>query len=199
MSKKIYIQILITGVILLIIFFVYLVYFKNIDNKLVENEDKSSAKVLLESSDDLIKEMSYYSEDNKGNKYEIKSEYGFINPEKTNLILMDNVKAVIYLANGEKIYIGSDKAEYNNNNNDTAFNGSVKMDYNEHKITSENLNLSFQDKVVTLNNNVNYISNISNLEADKISIDFLNKNTKIQMNDEYRNVLVKSILKNGNN
>ena len=199
MSKKIYIQILITGVILLIIFFVYLVYFKNIDNKLVENEVKSSAKNLLESSDDLIKEMSYYSEDNKGNKYEIKSEYGFINPEKTNLILMDNVKAVIYLANGEKIYIGSDKAEYNNNNNDTAFNGSVKMNYNEHKITSENLNLSFQNKVVTLNNNVNYISNISNLEADKISIDFLNKNTKIQMNDEYRNVLVKSILKNGNN
>ena len=199
MSKKIYIQILITGVILLIIFFVYLVYFKNIDNKLVENEVKSSAKNLLESSDDLIKEMSYYSEDNKGNKYEIKSEYGFINPEKTNLILMDNVKAVIYLANGEKIYIGSDKAEYNNNNNDTAFNGSVKMNYNEHKITSENLNLSFQDKVVTLNNNVNYISNISNLEADKISIDFLNKNTKIQMNDEYRNVLVKSILKNGDN
>ncbi len=199
MSKKIYIQILITGVILLIIFFVYLVYFKNIDNKLVENEVKSSAKNLLESSDDLIKEMSYYSEDNKGNKYEIKSEYGFINPEKTNLILMDNVKAVIYLANGEKIYIGSDKAEYNNNNNDTAFNGSVKMNYNEHKITSENLNLSFQDKVVTLNNNVNYISNISNLEADKISIDFLNKNTKIQMNDEYKNVLVKSILKNGDN
>ena len=73
------------------------------------------------------------------------------------------------------------------------------MNYNEHKITSENLNLSFQDKVVTLNNNVNYISNISNLEADKISIDFLNKNTKIQMNDEYRNVLVKSILKNGDN
>lgn len=199
MSKKIYIQILITGVILLIIFFVYLVYFKNIDNKLVENEDKSSAKNLLESSDDLIKEMSYYSEDNKGNKYEIKSEYGFINPKKTNLILMDNVKAVIYLANGEKIYIGSDKAEYNNNNNDTAFNGSVKMNYNEHKITSENLNLSFQNKVVTLNNNVNYISNISNLEADKISIDFLNKNTKIQMNDEYKNVLVKSILKNGDN
>ena len=57
MSKKIYIQILITGVILLIIFFVYLVYFKNIDNKLVENEVKSSAKNLLESSDDLIKEM----------------------------------------------------------------------------------------------------------------------------------------------
>ena len=59
MSKKIYIQISITGVILLIIFFVYLFYFKNIDNKLVENEDKSSAKNLLESSDDLIKEMSY--------------------------------------------------------------------------------------------------------------------------------------------
>ena len=58
---------------------------------------------------------------------------------------------------------------------------------------------TFYEYFITLNNNVNYISNISNLEADKISIDFLNKNTKIQMNDEYKNVLVKSILKNGDN
>ena len=41
--------------------------------------------------------MSYFSEDNKGNRYEIKSEYGVINPDKSNLILMDKVTAIIYL------------------------------------------------------------------------------------------------------
>ena len=49
--------------------------------------------------------MSYFSEDNKGNRYEIKSEYGVINPDKSNLILMDKVNAVVYLSNGEKILL----------------------------------------------------------------------------------------------
>ena len=42
---------------------------------------------------------------------------------------------------------------------------------------------------------VNYKSSLSNLIADKILIDFLNKNTKIQMNDENNNILVRSNIK----
>ena len=141
-------------------------------------------KKLLKGSDDLITEMSYFSEDNKGNKYEIKSEYGVINPDKSNLILMNKVTAVVYLLNGEKIFISSNEAKYNDENNDTTFSGSVEMIYNDHKIKSENLDLSFKDQTATLYDKVNYKSNLSNLNADKIFIDFLNKNTKIQMNDE---------------
>ena len=40
--------------------------------------------------------MTYYSEDNKGNKYEIKSESGVLSSKKSNLILMDKVTAIIY-------------------------------------------------------------------------------------------------------
>ena len=60
---------------------------------------------LFERSGDLIKQMSYFSEDNKGNRYEINSESGIINPDKSNLILMNKVAAVIFLMNGEKIFI----------------------------------------------------------------------------------------------
>ena len=42
----------------------------------------------INNSDDLITEMKYFSEDNKGNKYEIKSDHGAINPDKSNLISM---------------------------------------------------------------------------------------------------------------
>ena len=38
------------------------------------------------------------------------SEYGVINPDKSNLILMDKVNAIVYLLNGEKILISSNKA-----------------------------------------------------------------------------------------
>ena len=59
--------------------------------------------------------------------------------------------------------------------------------------------MSFKDQTATLYDNVNYNNNISKLRADKIFIDFLNRNTKIQMDDEKNNILVKSVISNGNN
>ena len=53
--------------------------------------------------------------------------------------------------------------------------------------------------MLILYDNVNYKSNFSHLIADKIQIDFFNKNTKILMNDKNNNILVRSVLSNGNN
>ena len=112
---------------------------------------------------------------------------------------MDKVTAIIYLLDGEKIFISSKKAQYNDDNNDTNFSGSVKMVYVDHIIKSENMDLSFKDQTATLYDEVFYKSSLSNLSADRISIDFINKNTKIQMNDENNNILVRSVINNGNN
>ena len=198
MDKKTYIQISIVFVILIIITIVYLDYFKNVDVKQLNNSENVNIEIK-KGSDDLISEMFYYSEDNKGNRYEIKSEYGVINPDKSNLILMDKVSAVIFMLNGEKVFISSNKAEYDDNNNDTTFSGSVKMIYSDHKINSEYMDLSFKDQTATLYDKVNYNSSLTKLSADKIFIDFVNKNTKIQMDDEKKNILVRSNLKNVSN
>lgn len=199
MDKKSYIQISITILILLIITFVYFDYFKSPRENLSIKTEDSSDKKLVKNSDDLISEMSYFSEDNKGNRYEIFSKYGILNPDKSNLILMEKVNAVVYLSTDEKILISSKKAKYNESNNDTSFSGSVKMIYGQHMINSEYLDLSFNDQAATLYDNVEYKSNLSKLKADKIIIDFLNKNTKIQMNDEKNNILVRSVIDNGDN
>ena len=53
--------------------------------------------------------------------------------------------------------------------------------------------------MVTLYGKVEYISGISNLIADKVIINLINKNTKILMEDENNTVLVRSNLDNGNN
>ena len=143
--------------------------------------------------------MFYYSEDNKGNKYEIKSEYGIISPDKSNLILMDKVTAIIYLLNGERIFISSKKAEYDDDNNDTSFSGSVKLVYVNHVIKSDYMDLSFNEQTASLYDNVKYKSSLSNLTADRVFINLINKNTKIQMNDTNNNILVRSIINNGNN
>ena len=158
MNKKIYIQFFLLLLILVIVTSVYLIYFDKSQKKYVETVEEKTSNKIVKGSDDLISEMKYFSEDNEGNKFEIKSDSGFINPEKSNIISMNKVKAVIYLSNGEEIYINSDKAKYNNINNDTIFNGSVEMNYKDHKINAGNLDLSFEDNFVTLYDKVNYKS-----------------------------------------
>ena len=199
MDKKNFLQISLISLIILITILVYFFYFKNSGEKILTNNDEKQEKYNLKSSEDLITEMAYFSEDNKGNSYEIKSESGVINPDKSNLILMDKVKAIVYLINNEKIFISSNSAKYNDSNNDTTFSGSVEMVYVDHKINSEHLDLSFKDQTAVLYDNVNYKNNFSHLIADKILIDFFNKNTKILMNDKNNNILVRSVISNGNN
>ena len=172
---------------------VYFLYFTGNKN-IVAIKSKVNENNFIKNDDDLITEMKYFSEDNKGNKYEIESDYGVINPDQTNLIKMSEVKATVYLSNGEKIFIRSKQAEYNNDNNDTTFSGSVKMNYGNNEISAENLELSFRNNFVTLYKDVNYDNGISNLIADKVMIDLVKKNTKILMNDKNRNILVRSKL-----
>ena len=199
MDKKIYIQILLAATIIFLISYVYFFYFNDNNKKITKIDINKDDLNIVKSSDDLITDMTYYSEDNKGNKYEIKSESGVLSSKKSNLILMDKVTAIIYLPNNEKIFISSNKANYNDENNDTSFNGSVKMIYNENTINSEYLDLSFKNHLATLYDNVKFRSKLSNLVADKVSIDFLNKNTKIKMNDDNSKVLVRSVIDNGDN
>ncbi len=199
MDKKTYIQLSLIVLILFIVTFVYFDYFKSSKENFSENLQDNSTKKLVKGSDDLISDMSYFSQDNKGNRYEIFSEYGVLNPDKSNLIFMEKVNAIVYLSNNEKVLISSNKAKYNDDNNDTTFSDSVEMTYGEHIIKSDYLDLSFKDQTATLYDSVKYKSNLSELNADKISIDFLNGNTKIQMNDEKNNILVRSIINNGNN
>ena len=199
MDKKTYIQISLIISVLIIVSCVYFFYFKNAEKKIVKTVEQTGDLQVVKGSDDLITDMTYLSEDNKGNRYEIKSAYGVISPKASNLIIMDKVKAIIYLTNGEKIFISSNKANYDETNNDTTFNGSVQMIYSEHVVNADSLDLSFKNNLATLYNNVKYKSKLSTLSADKILIDFLNKNTKIEMNDVNNKVLVRSLIKNGNN
>ena len=105
MDKKSYTQISLIIVMLIIISYVYFAYFKSSKEKIVKNVNDNSVKKLVKASDDLISDMSYFSEDNKGNRYEIFSEFGTINSGDSNLIFMEKVSAVVYLSNGENLWL----------------------------------------------------------------------------------------------
>ena len=78
MDKKNYIQILIAVTIMFIIAYVYFFYFSGDEKKIIKIDINKNNLNIVKGSDDLIMDMSYYSEDNKGNKYEIKSESGVL-------------------------------------------------------------------------------------------------------------------------
>ena len=58
------------------------------------------------------------------------------------------------------------------------------MDYNEHKITSEDIDMNFENKNIKVTGNVNYINNKSNLNADIVEMDLLTKISKIYMKNK---------------
>ena len=200
MDKKALIQYTILLIVVLLISYIYLNYFRiSVEEVKNINNNKKTEKNLPKTSKDLISDLVYSSVDRKGNKYTIESKEGEIDSEDKNVMIMRNVKAEINLINGEKIYISSKKAKYNNDNFDTFFRGSVKMNYNYHTIMSENLELSFEDQQAKLYNQVVYTNRNSRLIADIIFFDFLNMSTKFLMDDKDKNILVKSVINNGNN
>ena len=200
MDKKVLTQYAILLIIVFLISYVYLNYFKESVEEVKEiNSDKKIENNLPKTSKDIITDLLYSSIDREGNKYKINSKEGVIDSENRNVIIMQYVEAEITLINGEKIYISSKKARYNNDNFNTSFQGSVKMNYNYHFVNSENLDLSFENQEAKLYNQVVYENKNSKLIVDIIFVDLLNMSTKLFMENKNKNILVKSVFNNGNN
>ena len=182
MNKKIIIQIALFLILIIIFFFFYFKYFSaetTIRNSLKPDENIK----VIETENNLIKSLEYLSTDKKGNKYLITAEYGEISNTDGNIILMTNVEAELDFLEKDTVYLSSDFAKYNTLNLDTNFNKNVILNYTEHEVTSENMDLSFKNNFVWVYNNIVYKSSTNQLFADKLEIDLLSKDSKIFMNN----------------
>jgi len=178
MKHKIIIQIIFIIIFFVIIFLFYYKYFSsNSVSTTLQNNNLDST--VLQTEKGLIKDMTYETTDIKGNKYYIFSEYGEVDSVNSEIIIMTNVSAKIKILNKDTIYINSLSARYNTSNYETNFNKKVKLEYLDHKIFSDNMDLSFQKNFAWLYENVNYKSLDYELFADKIEIDLITKNSKI--------------------
>jgi hypothetical protein len=180
MNKKITFQITLFLFLIIIIFFFYYKYFFLKESKI--NLAIQNLKIeTFDSGNNVIKNIRYFSTDKQGNEYLIISEYGEISNKDANIILMKNVTSQINLFKKDTIYINSKFAEYNSLTFDTNFKEDVFLEYSEHKINSENMNLFFKTNFVEMYNNIIYKSPTNELFADKLEIDLLTKNSKIFM------------------
>ena len=196
MIKKIYIQLFLIFIFLTISIFIYLEYFKKAGLEIINEKKISQA---INTGESLIEDLKYLSTDKEGNEYKIEAEKGNIDKNNPDIIFLENVRATILFQNSEKISIKSNYAKYNAKNFDTLFNDSVSVDYGEHILKSNFLDLSFENNLVSIYDNVRYLSGISSLRADKAEIDILNKKTKIFMENPNKKVQINNLLKDGNN
>ena len=187
MQKKNILQSILFLIIITIFFVIYFLYKK--DQNIVFIKENIIEK-NLDNESNLMKDIEYLSKDNNGNQYKIKSNFGQIDNKNPNLILMTDVEAIISMSNKKKILIFSKYASYNSKNYETDFYNDVKLHYESHNIQAQNLNLSFENNLVSMSNNIIYKNLDTNIIADKLEIDFLNKKTKIFMEDSNQKIKI---------
>ena len=192
MYKKIIIQLFLLLTLVTITIFVFFFYFK--EKEILKENNIQMQKItelkINEETASLMKNMNYSFSDLNGNNYEILSEFGKVDINDPDKIFMTNVLATIHLKNESPIKIVSKFANYNKNDHETEFFENVKIMYKIHKVTSQNLNLSFKSNLVTMYNKVIYTKPGTKLFADRLQIDLLTKNSKIFMNNKFEKIKI---------
>ena len=187
MQKKIIIQVFLFLLIIIISVIFFKFYFKPTDltkknNSKINNSDTNR--------NNLMSNIKYVAADKIGNEYIVQSKLAEFDPNQPNLILMEEVKGVIQFTNSSPILISSDKAIYNKLNHDTKFFENVLATYDDHKISSQNLELFFDKNLASISKKIIYKNLNTELRADRIEIDLVTKNSKILMDKKTKKVKV---------
>ena len=190
MKHKTIIQFIFGAFFLIILCSFYFKYFSSNKQSSITQKTNDNSK-SLEAKGNLIKDMKYENTDISGNKYFIYSEYGEVDVNNPDIILMKNVFAKVEIFKKDTIYINSFSAKYNLINHETNFNKDVELKYLDHVIFTENMDLSFQKNFAWLYTDVVYKSFDYELFADKIEIDLITKNSKIYTNNNKKIKIIK--------
>ena len=107
------------------------------------------------------------------------------------------MQEVVALFIGESdipIKITSDEAIYNNSTYFTSFKKNVKIEYLNNFITSNKIDLDFNNKNIIIKENVKYEGLQGSITSDNIQINLITKKIKMYMNE--KNAKVKISTKN---
>ena len=189
MTNSLTIKILIGLSTVIIVFFFSL--------KLFKDEKKTSLKKEtivedLDSTTNIIKDVSYRSKDAKGNEYVLNAYEGQIDLADNNVIFLTDVKAIINMVSGEVINIQSDYGKYNINNYDTIFSKNVLINYADNEIKGNYVDFSLERNSLIISKNVVYSNRKNLLMADVVEINIITKDTKIFMYEKEKTVKIKS-------
>ena len=192
MNKKTIVQLVLILIIIFSSFYFYNEYRKYNKEIYTEKSTKETEEKIVESDNEfnLLKNIKYISKDSSNNIYEIYAEEGKIDSDKPDITFMKNVKAYIFFSEEEVIEIISKYATYNSLNYNTLFRDNISVKYFLHKITCEKLDISFDSNIAYFYEDLVYESEEMKMNADKLEIDLISKNSKITMFDTEKKISI---------
>ena len=212
MAKKTLIQIILLIFLIVITFLFFKVYYNsNSDTSLnKENLTKKNKEIKEVKKDEknLIQNISYTANNNKGDIYLLLAETGEIYLDNPDLMFLTKVDGKITLKDGEIITVNSDFANFNTKTFETTFINNVIVKKSDEVITGAELYLVLEEKVnkalksnqedknlIRVSRNVFYTKPGYTLSADILEIDLITKNIKIYMTDKYKKVIATTQIK----
>jgi len=187
MNKKKILKIFLILLFLVILLILFLRFF---------NENKKNEEINLDISkqndieSNLIKGISFFSKDKKGNEYILKAEEGEVDLSNDKIIYLKKITAQVVLNNSEDIIIISDFGKYNIENYDTIFSKNVLIKYLDSRISSNYMEFSINKSLMTITNNVIYSNNDNLLKADAVEFNTDTKKVNIFMYDSSEKVKI---------
>ena len=212
MGKKTLIQIILLIFLIVITFLFFKVYYNsNSDtsfNKENLTEKNKETKEVKKDEKNLIQNISYTANNNKGDVYLLLAETGEIYLDNPDLMFLTKVDGKITLKDGEIITVNSDFANFNTKTFETTFINNVIVKKSDEVVTGAELYLVLEEKVnkalksnqedknlIRVTRNVFYTKPGYTLSADILEIDLITKNIKIYMTDKYKKVIATTQIK----
>tara|TARA_B110000003_G_scaffold6788_1_gene6997 strand:+ start:212 stop:787 length:576 start_codon:yes stop_codon:yes gene_type:complete len=187
MNKKKILKIFLVLLVLIILLILFLRFF---------NENKKNEEINLDISkqndieSNLIKGISFFSKDKKGNEYILKAEEGEVDLSNDKIIYLKKITAQVVLNNSEDIIIISDFGKYNIENYDTIFSKNVLIKYLDSRISSNYMEFSINKNLMTITKNVVYSNKDNFLNADIVEFNTDTKKVNIFMYDSSEKVKI---------
>ena len=187
------VQLFIFLILILSSFLFYFNFLKtNKTTDLKKNEFNGNSS-LLESDNNLIKNLEYNVAFNNDTKYTITAEVSELKYENDiEIVEMQFVTAIYNDKEGIPVIITSKNAIYNNSNYNTKFFNSVKVIYLSSVILSEKLDINFNENIIKIYENVVYEGIQGTIKADNVKLNLITKNMEIYMQNNNEKVEILS-------
>ena len=134
----------------------------------------------------LTKEIEYITTNKDGDTFKILAKFGKTNLKNSNILDLELVAGLISSTERSQIYISSDKARYNYNNQSSQFYSNVELKYDNKIITCNNLDLNINENYAVAYNDVKIKDNKSVLKAQMITLNILTKDININSEEKIK-------------
>ena len=156
------------------------------EKKKFEIKDTSLKETETDKIKNLTKEIEYITSNKEGDIFKILAKYGKTNIKNSDILDLKEVDGIISSSKRSDIYITSDFAEYNYDNQNSKFYSNVIIKYDNKVITCDNLDLKIKTNYAIAYNNVEIKDDNSVMKAQVVKLNILTKDIEINSQDKIK-------------